>query len=373
MIDDDVISRLVELHDHIKAPDTSPGADVSRGERMLRRRRAVVLGAASAAVVAVLGVTAVTIGGQAGDRIEPTRPGPTQDFTPTPSETSSTVGDWPLERIRAEGILEEESVTESGITVRMYAACGGPESVCGPRIDPPIRREHTRFALEVAQGGRSALFSVNGEWPHVVTPYRNDALIILDGAPGVGVDPADPSNGRHRLLRADGTERLLRLEDDPAPADPGPGVVVIDRARYEGEGKAAMQFAFHFDEPAGTLQLLDVPPNTDMGVVGNSWGPNTDEALWLVQAIDCRVHRVVGASVEQYDACGDFKGRWYDSLVSVNASWIPDGWLTPERMAVLQDTRGRLTLHVSLDQGATWRHIPVRDRAAIPDALQRLG
>jgi hypothetical protein len=42
-------------------------------------------------------------------------------------------------------------------------------------------------------------------------------------------------------------------------------------------------------------------------------------------------------------------------------------------MAVLQNTRGRLTLYVSLDQGATWRHIPVSDEAAIPDALQQLG
>jgi hypothetical protein len=83
MIDDDVITRLVELHDHIKVPDTPPGADVLRGERMLRRRRAVVVGAAAAAVVAVLGIAAVTTGGlQAGDRIEPIQPGPTQGPTP---------------------------------------------------------------------------------------------------------------------------------------------------------------------------------------------------------------------------------------------------------------------------------------------------
>jgi hypothetical protein len=37
-------------------------------------------------------------------------------------------------------------------------------------------------------------------------------------------------------LRADGTEHHLRLEVDPAPAVPGPELVVIDRARYEGEG-----------------------------------------------------------------------------------------------------------------------------------------
>ena len=374
MIDDDVTTRLVELHDHIRAPETSTGADVFRGERMLRRRRAVVVGVASAVVVAVLGAAAVTIGGQTGDQIEPIQPGPTQGPTPTPSDASSTGGEWPLERIRAEGFLEEEVVTESGITVRTYAACGGPESVCGPDVDPPIRREHSHFALAVAQDEQTALFSVDGEGPYVVTAYQDDALIIMDGQPGIGVDPADPSYGRYRLLRADGTEHRLRLDVDPAPAVPGPDVVVIDRAPYEGEGQAFMQFAFRIDESAGTLQLLDVPMNTNMGLVGNSWGPNTDEALWFVQAIDCRVYRMVGGSVEQHDACGDgFKGHWYDSLVSVDADWIPDGWLTPDRMAVIQHTRGRLTLHASLDQGATWRHIPVSDEAAIPDALQQLG
>jgi hypothetical protein len=122
MIDDDVITRLVELHDHIKVPDTPPGADVLRGERMLRRRLAVVVGAAAAAVVAVLGIAAVTTGGlQAGDRIEPIQPGPNQGPTPTPTDASDS--EWTLERIRAEGIVDMEDVTESGITVRTYAAC----------------------------------------------------------------------------------------------------------------------------------------------------------------------------------------------------------------------------------------------------------
>ena len=85
------------------------------------------------------------------------------------------------------------------------------------------------------------------------------------------------------------------------------------------------------------------------------------------------VERVVDGSVVTYAACGgDFTGHWYDSLVSVPAEWIPDGWLTPDRMAVLQNTRSQLTLHVSLDQGVTWQHLPVTDQAAIPDALEQL-
>jgi hypothetical protein len=372
MIDDDVVTRLVELHDHIEAPATPPEEDVLRGKRMLRRRQAVVCGVAAAAVVTVLGVTAAVTGGeQAG--IEPTQPAPTH----------STGDEWPLERIRAEGTVEQTDVTESGITVRLYGKCDedlrSPEvpesvnSVCAPNIDPPIRRAHSHFALEVAHDGQSALFGGDGDLPYVVTAYGEDSVIILDGEPAIGVDPADPSYGRYRLLRADGTETRLRLEVDPAPAVPGPDVVVIDRARYEGEGKAAIQFAFRLDESAGTLRRLDVPRN-DLRMGGNSWGPNTDEALWFVQAIDCRVDRVVGGSVEQYDACGGaFQGHWYDSLVSVDAEWIPDGWLTPDRMVVLQNTSGRLTLHISLDAGASWQHIPVDGEAAIQATLRQLG
>jgi hypothetical protein len=133
--------------------------------------------------------------------------------------------------------------------------------------------------------------------------FRTACLLCGDPHPGsVSILPI-PRTGRHRLLRADGTEHHLRLEVDPAPAVPGPEVVVIDRVRYEGEGTAAVQFAFRFDESAGTLQLQDVPRN-DLRLFGNSWGPNTDEALRFVQAIDCRVDRVVGGSVEQYDDVG---------------------------------------------------------------------
>ena len=49
MIDDDVITRLVEFHDRIKAPAMVPGADAPRGKRMLRRRRTLIAGGAAAA------------------------------------------------------------------------------------------------------------------------------------------------------------------------------------------------------------------------------------------------------------------------------------------------------------------------------------
>ena len=361
------MSELTPLRDAVDtlADQSMPPDFYSLKQRATRRRRTRVVFAAAAA--AVLAGSTVAVAGLVDERAV------------APVEQPMTDDVWPLERIRAEGTVEQEDVTQSGITVRLYGRCDegmrapdvpeSVESVCGPNVDGPIRRTHSHFALEVSQDGQSALFSGEGEQPYVVTAYGEDAVIVMDGEPGIGVDPADPSYGRYRLLRADGTETTLQLEADPAPAVPGPDVVVIDRAEYEGEGIAAIQFAFRLDERAGTLQRLDVPRN-DLRMVGNSWGPNTNEALWFVQSIDCRVDRIVDGTVESHQVCGDdFKGHWYDSLVSVDADWIPDGWLTPDRMVVLQESGGELTLHVSLDQGATWNHIPVSDEQAISETL----
>ena len=49
------------------------------------------------------------------------------------------------------------------------------------------------------------------------------------------------------------------------------------RAEYEGESPP-IQFAFQLDEYSGTLRRLDIPHN-DLRLGGNSWGPNTYQAL----------------------------------------------------------------------------------------------
>ena len=56
MRDQDVITRLVELHDHIHAPATPVGEDALRGERLVRRRRTVSVAAVAAAVVLTVGL-----------------------------------------------------------------------------------------------------------------------------------------------------------------------------------------------------------------------------------------------------------------------------------------------------------------------------
>lgn len=361
MIDDDVITRIVELHDHIAAPDTPPGADVFRGQRMLRRRRTgFVVAAAAAVVVAVLGIGAV--GHQAGDRVEPARP------VPTPR----TDGEWTPELIRAEGRLQDEQVTESGIATRTYVVCDGTPSECAPTMDGPIRRAHEHMAIEVAQDGQSALFGVHrGDQDASVTAFDAESVLVMDLPPEALGNAEDV---RFRLLRADGTEILLRLVVDPIPPVPGPEVTVIDLGWLSGD-EYGQQHAVVVDESERTLRPLGMAWNADLDRVGSSWGPNTDEFLWFVSHIDCRVFWLVDGTVETGRPCGGgFRGDWETGpFTDVQGDWFPEGWLVPGRMALLEHGEDRLILHVSLDYGNSWRAIPIRDEMAIADRLQELG
>lgn len=56
MRDQDVITLLAELHDHIQAPATPVGEAALRGRRLVRRRRTVSVAAVAAAVVLAVGV-----------------------------------------------------------------------------------------------------------------------------------------------------------------------------------------------------------------------------------------------------------------------------------------------------------------------------
>lgn len=90
MRDQDVITRLVELHDHIQAPATPAGEDARRGERMVRRRRTV-------AAVVVVSAVVLTVGlGQAS------LVGDSSELQPAPAP-SSPARSGPVEPLRVDG------------------------------------------------------------------------------------------------------------------------------------------------------------------------------------------------------------------------------------------------------------------------------
>jgi hypothetical protein len=278
---------------------------------------------------------------------------------PTPTDSPSTDELWSLERIRAEGSPEDQTVTESGITTRAYVVCDGPRSAC--KSDPPLRVPYQHVALEVTQDGRSALFGVGANGQYWAAGFDADSVFVMD-------DPRNDNGERYRLLRADGTEVQLRLLDDPAPAVPGPDVFVIDHGS-EPEFDD-FEHVYLVDEREGTLRPLDVPhlvPDDPSAIDARYWGPNVDEFLWFVDR-SCSVSWATDGTFEERRV--DCAEGWDRAFM--HDDWFPDGWLQPGRMALVERNHDRLFLHVSLDYGDTWQRIPVSGEDAIPNMLQRL-
>ena len=254
---DDIITRLVEFHDHIQAPATAPALDAMRGERLVRRRRTLSALATSAVLVLTVGIVQAVLPDGQSTLVPAPQPSPSVTTSPSPSlttspspspassnsaATSSTSGEWTPERIRAVGSPGDLMLpTESGLAWRQYTLCSAPE--CWPYSSG----EDVHVALEVTQDGRSALFEVRGgTHESFVRDFDEDSVLVQDR---IGQGPM-----RTRLVGADGGAVELQVLD-PAPPVPGPGVVIINTApAYTGADDV-----FLVDDEAGTLRPLDVP------------------------------------------------------------------------------------------------------------------
>ncbi len=339
MRDQDVITRLEELHDHIQAPATPAGEDVSRGKRLVRRRRAISVMAAAAVGVVVVGITQASLSD--GQRSEELALNPSR----TQAESPLTGGEWTPERIRAEGTFDGERLaTASGLTVRVYAVCDGVPCDWDRNPLPEMKAR----AVEVSQGGRSAVFDVAGFGNIGVDEVDDDSVLVADAPGAPGTDPP----ARYRLLGTDGTAMRLQMVDDPVPALAGPDVVVHNvnwSAGGAGDG------LYVIDRRAATLRPLDLPPDVGGENGVRYWGPNVDEFLWGVTD-DCRVFWQTDDDTfteHSLDCDANFM------FTEMQPTWFPAGWLQPGRMAVAEQRDDGVFLHVSFDGGVNWQRIPV--------------
>lgn len=95
MRDQDVITRLVDFHDHIQAPATPAAEDTHRGERLVRRRRTASVAAVAAAVVLAVGTAQASLSnGQ-------------HDLQPAPAPSSPAPSD------RAEASPDDDEIFET--------------------------------------------------------------------------------------------------------------------------------------------------------------------------------------------------------------------------------------------------------------------
>jgi hypothetical protein len=315
-----------------------------------KRRRRTALGAAAGAAALVLGV------GLAGAAVSGSQHAmrPVQLPSPTGSASTSGAGSWTPEQIRAAGLPVDDDgqiTTDSGLATQVYLACNG--SPCPPDDPPP----DGQMAVEVSQNGRSAVFDLHYSLHPWVKAFDGDSVLVQDAE--------ERGKRRYRLLQADGTAVQLQMVDDPAPAVPAPGVVVIDDWTGWNVGLAGSEDLYLVDEGAATLRPVDVPKAV------RYWGPNLDQFLWGATD-DCRVFWATGGNFEKRRLdCAD----GLDFTSGLNTDEFPPGWLQPGRMAVVEqfDPGNRTAVHVSLDGGTTWQRVPVTGQRSPTDVLRQLG
>ena len=78
MNEDEIITRLVDFHEHIETTATAPELDAQRGQRLVRRRQTVSGLAAAAAVIVTVGIVQVAL----SDNEHSEQPAPSADALP---------------------------------------------------------------------------------------------------------------------------------------------------------------------------------------------------------------------------------------------------------------------------------------------------
>ena len=339
-----------------------------RATRRGRRRIALVATAGVAAVILTVGIAEDALSG--GEHAQ----GPVHQPSPSSSETRRRRARWTPERIRAEGAPRGDvfdyglGPAPSGLDAAELYCVG--EEACDESPRRPRGKDRPRGAGDDEGWTVRCLFEVLRGRPWAEVSFGDDSILVEDTA-----------SARQSRFAVETPTTLRRLHGERlGPCRPGPDVVLIedlDRARDFQVGPDGPGIhPYLVDDRAGTIRPLDVPDGIEQ------WGPNVDEFLWGING--CRViwqgsdgsfdhHDVSCRNPRLTDLPGDY---WKDGL---------DAWAAPGRMVLLEHNADGdpLTVHVSVDGGATWQRIEIEDRnwdgttamvkAALADALAQVG
>lgn len=195
--DHDVLSRLVDYHDHIAAPPVPAADDLHRGRRRVRRNRRLLAGGVALAVVSVVAATSLLIGERSADRPQPAAP---------PRLTAPLVAPNSLTDVRELGFHVErgsrfEQTDDWGIerdyqwTAVAYGADGrGPDvAVYYQGISPRLPSTGTREAVTINGAPGTYIEEVRrDEWgAQVAWEYAPDSWAVVgergDAAPAPGL------------------------------------------------------------------------------------------------------------------------------------------------------------------------------------------
>ena len=215
----DVLSRVLDYHDHIAVPRTAAADDVRRGRQRVRRHRTFVTAGAALGVAAVVATVAVVA---SGSQSEPPPVGPTPTPTlvedPTPPPEGNGAG-------------------EGRIVAAEQAFKPGPPP-CDGCSDPAFLKAYD------AATDRAL-------WSFYDLDDQADGAVQVGGLTVVGPDD-------HRATLACGDQFACRPDDDlwtsAVTLGPGSEEITIETAdrqlqviRYDGEVRQTLDLAADFD------------------------------------------------------------------------------------------------------------------------------
>jgi hypothetical protein len=306
----DVMSRLVDYHDHISAPSVPVADDVRRGRRRVRRNRGLLAGGAALGLASVVAAMSLFAGEGAVDRPQPADPpGPTTRTFVSPINGFAVgyrdLGDGTVSpATQLWGVSERADAGFDVVEAGSAAVFKGTST--------KIRRGSPSMSvrrLRVAQWLRCATQSANrrspsmGSWQdrRVSEPGRGDRG-RRRASLSVRADP--------RTQRRQGVLRLLRRHHRPTPGDGGRHPALDDDLRL-----ADLRLLLRVSRQRGA--------RTGRGALGSPRRPARQHPAQ--QPIRCstdRLERLLrGASTEIPD--GVSIDEWYDEHVSRSGCGVP--------------------------------------------------
>ena len=284
--DHDVLSRLVDYHDHIAAPPVHAADDLHGGRRRVRRTRRLFAGGVALTVVSVVAVASLLTGGRSADRPQPA--GPPRLTTPlvapgslldvrelgfhvAPGPGFEQTDDWGIERDR------------QWTTVSYGADDRGPSvDVYYQRITPPLPSTGTREAVTVNGASGTYIEEIRQhQWgAHLAWEYAPDSWAVV-------------------------SER-----GDSAPP-PGMRTKLVTIAEAVRSGGTTLRIPVRFGTLPATLPPVTTADNVNMQYFDGQWFlwlefPSGDIHLWATSqlAMDC-----IGADGSPYTQDFTYRGH----------------------------------------------------------------
>ena len=333
MKEDEIITRLVDFHDRIEAPDTPPELDALRGQRLVRRRRTGSVLAAAAAVALAVGIVQVTLSdGQRSQEPAPPLPSPTVS-----SPTEFSPSEWLTEPVLAPSSLS---------ALREYGFHVAPLPGFVPKFEWELTADGQATWVRWVKHDHTAYVQVfyQRRYPRALP----DSAVSVDvhGARGyyVEADVMGQPRGHASLLWEYAPDSWAAVDVDGGlngqtlPAEPETRAALLAIAEAVGQGGPEVRLPFRLDALPASFPAANTAWTMSVGHHGGArWGATLElgdrsaaptVAVISGQSYPCRVDIDVAERPEKF-SYGGFQGclvreaTQADPSLGCSSGWAP--------------------------------------------------